>query len=68
MGINRSSMKIDWELFDKIVKEAKDEDVEIKSMTDAEIYEKIKDGGYMYNIRGGIEALKKFEEDINKNE
>lgn len=63
MGISEKSMETDSKRMDEILNEMKDEDIEFDNITDEEIYEKTRNGGYTYTVRGGIKALEKFEKD-----
>ena len=62
MGINKKSMIADWDKIKKIRNSIEDEEIEIDNTTDYELLEEIKKGSCTYTMRGGVQSLKKLEQ------
>lgn len=46
--------------------EYEDKDIKVTSLTDADIFDKIKDGGYSYELNDEIKVLEKLRKKIDK--
>lgn len=63
MGINKKSIMFDINKYNKImshIDEYEDKDIKVTSLTDADIFDKIKDGGYSYELNDEIKVLEKL--------
>lgn len=63
MGINKKSIIFDINKYKEIMKhidEHDDKDIKITSLTDADIFNKIKDGGYSYELNDEVKVLEKL--------
>lgn len=63
MGINKKSIMFDINKYNKIMShsdEYEDKDIKVTSLTDADIFDKIKDGGYSYKLNDEIKVLEKL--------
>lgn len=63
MGINKKSIMLDINKYNKImnhIDEYDDKDIKITSLTDADIFNKIKDGGYSYELNDEVKVLEKL--------
>lgn len=63
MGINEKSIMFDINKYNKIMShsdEYEDKDIKVTSLTDADIFDKIKDGGYSYELNDEIKVLEKL--------
>lgn len=63
MGINKKSIMFDINKYNKImnhIDEYDDKDIKITSLTDADVFDKIKDGGYSYELNDEIKVLEKL--------
>lgn len=62
MGINKKSIMFNINKYNKImshIDEYDDKDIKITPLTDADIFSKIKDGGYSYELNDEQKACKK---------
>lgn len=63
MVINKKSIMFDINKYNKImnhIDEYDDKDIKITSLTDADIFNKIKDGGYSYELNDEVKVLEKL--------
>lgn len=63
MGINKKSIMFDINKYNKImnhIDEYDDKDIKITSLTDTDIFNKIKDGGYSYELNDEVKVLKRL--------
>lgn len=63
MGINKKSIMFDINKYNKImnhIDEYEDKDIKVTSLTDADVFDKIKDGGYSYELNDEIKVLEKL--------
>lgn len=63
MGINKKSIMFDINKYNKImnhIDEYDDKDIKITSLTDADIFNKIKDDGYSYELNDEVKVLEKL--------
>lgn len=63
MGMNKKSIMFNINKYNKImshIDEHEDKDIKIISLTDADIFSKIKDGGYSYELNDEIKVLEKL--------
>ena len=63
MGINKKSIMFDINKYNKImnhIDEYEDKDIKVTSLTDADIFDKIKDGGYSYELNDENKVLEKL--------
>ena len=64
MGINKKSIMFDINKYNKIINHIDehddDKDIKITSLTDADIFNKIKDGGYSYELNDEVKVLEKL--------
>ena len=70
MGINKKSIMFDINKYNKImshINEYEDKDIKVTSLTDADIFDKIKDGGYSYELNDEIKVLEKLRKKIDEN-
>ncbi len=70
MGINKKSIMFDINKYNKImshIDEYEDKDIKVTSLTDADIFDKIKDGGYSYELNDEIKVLEKLRKKIDEN-
>lgn len=70
MGINKKSIMFDINKYNKImshIDEYDDKDIKVTSLTDADIFDKIKDGGYSYELNDEIKVLEKLRKKIDEN-
>ena len=70
MGINKKSILFDINKYNKImshIDEYEDKDIKVTSLTDADIFDKIKDGGYSYELNDEIKVLEKLRKKIDEN-
>ncbi len=49
------------------IDEYEDKDIKVTSLTDADIFDKIKDGGYSYELNDEIKVLEKLRKKIDEN-
>ena len=68
MNINEKSMDIDFDDLDRIKAHRKQEEksINIASLTDEDIFNKIQKGNCLFNLKGGNKKLKKLQEKLNK--
>ena len=70
MGINKKSIMFDINKYNKImshIDEYEDKDIKVTSLTDADIFDKIKEGGYSYELNDEIKVLEKLRKKIDEN-
>lgn len=70
MGINKKSIMFDINKYNKImnhIDEYEDKDIKVTSLTDADIFDKIKDGGYSYELNDENKVLEKLRKKIDEN-
>lgn len=70
MGINKKSIMFDINKYNKImshIDEYEDKDIKVTSLTDADIFDKIKNGGYSYELNDEIKVLEKLRKKIDEN-
>ena len=63
MGINKKSIMFDINKYNKImnhIDEYEDKDIKVTSLTDADVFDKIKDGGYSYELNDENKVLEKL--------
>lgn len=63
MGMNKKSIMFNINKYNKImshIDKYEDKDIKITSLTDADIFSKIKDGGYSYELNDKIKVLEKL--------
>ena len=63
MGINKKSIMFDINKYNKImnhIDEYEDKDIKVTSLTDADVFDKIKVGGYSYELNDEIKVLEKL--------
>ena len=69
MGMNKKSIMFNINKYNKImshIDEYEDKDIKITSLTDADIFSKIKDGGYSYELNDKIKVLEKLRKNRYK--
>ena len=69
MGMNKKSIMFNINKYNKImshIDEYEDKDIKITSLTDADIFSKIKDGGYSYELNDKIKVLEKLRKNRQK--
>ena len=70
MGMNKKSIMFNINKYNKImshIDEYEDKDIKVTSLTDADIFDKIKDGGYSYELNDEIKVLEKLRKKIDEN-
>lgn len=70
MGMNKKSIIFNINKYNKImshIDEYEDKDIKVTSLTDADIFDKIKDGGYSYELNDEIKVLEKLRKKIDEN-
>lgn len=63
MGINKKSIMFNVNKYNKImnhIDEHDDKDIKITSLTDTDIFNKIRDGGYSYEFNNEVKVLEKL--------
>lgn len=63
MGINKKSIMFNVNRYNKImnhIDEHDDKDIKITSLTDTDIFNKIRDGGYSYEFNNEVKVLEKL--------
>lgn len=63
MGINKKSIMFNVNKYNKImnhIDEYDDKDIKITSLTDTDIFNKIRDGGYSYEFNNEVKVLEKL--------